>query len=401
MVRKMRRKILHLHSSRRRLIILAGYLLFIYIFGNSSLPSQTIGSNHGLLEKVVLYGGLGLIVWWFPRERFKGKRRLTELINWWAFIFALIYVFVYFGAGVIDGFGKSPFDHSLKGIGKNLILLSVMIIGVESARSFIVNSRGIKENYLFFILLSIGLTIFELPLSQFTNLSGMENIVQFSAQSFAPEFSRNLFATYLVFLGGVLPAIIYLGVIELIYWISPILPNLKWITEGLVGTLIPIFSLMFFHNIYMKEAREARRRNREEKPLRLVITGVISIGVIWFSVGIFPVFPSVIATGSMQPIIDPGDVILVKKVDSKDVQVGEVIQFVEGDIKISHRVIDIIKKEGKTLYVTKGDNNSVKDSEPVHPEEIKGKIIYTVPKIGWPTLLIKSDDKVENERVEF
>ncbi|WP_044339886.1 signal peptidase I [Rossellomorea aquimaris] len=397
----MRRKILHLHSSRRRLIILAGYLLFIYIFGNSSLPSQTIGSNHGLLEKVVLYGGLGLIVWWFPRERFKGKRRLTELINWWAFIFALIYVFVYFGAGVIDGFGKSPFDHSLKGIGKNLILLSVMIIGVESARSFIVNSRGIKENYLFFILLSIGLTIFELPLSQFTNLSGMENIVQFSAQSFAPEFSRNLFATYLVFLGGVLPAIIYLGVIELIYWISPILPNLKWITEGLVGTLIPIFSLMFFHNIYMKEAREARRRNREEKPLRLVITGVISIGVIWFSVGIFPVFPSVIATGSMQPIIDPGDVILVKKVDSKDVQVGEVIQFVEGDIKISHRVIDIIKKEGKTLYVTKGDNNSVKDSEPVHPEEIKGKIIYTVPKIGWPTLLIKSDDKVENERVEF
>lgn len=400
MVKKMKKKILHLQSPRRRLTFLAGYMILVYIVGNSSFLSRTIGSNHGFLEKVLLFGGLILIVWWFPRERFKGKRRLTELINWWAFIFALIYVFVYFGAGVIDGFGKSPFDHSLKGIGKNLILISVMIIGLESARSFIVNSRGIKENYLFFILLSIGLTIFELPLSQFTNLSGMENIVQFSAQSFAPEFSRNLFATYLVFLGGALPAIIYLGVIELVYWISPILPNLKWITEGLVGTLIPIFSLMFFHNIYLREAREARR-NREEKPLRLVITGVISIGVIWFSVGIFPVFPSVIATGSMQPIIDPGDVILVKKVDSKDVQVGEVIQFVEGDIKISHRVIDIIKKEGKTLYVTKGDNNSVKDSEPVHPEEIKGKIIYTVPKIGWPTLLIKSDDTVENERVEF
>ncbi|MGF3105778.1 signal peptidase I [Rossellomorea sp. DUT-2] len=397
----MKKKILHLQSPRRRLTFLAGYMILVYIVGNSSFLSRTIGSNHGFLDKVLLFGGLILIVWWFPRERFKGKRRLTELINWWAFIFALIYVFVYFGAGVIDGFGKSPFDHSLKGIGKNLILISVMIIGLESARSFIVNSRGIKENYLFFILLSIGLTIFELPLSQFTNLSGMENIVQFSAQSFAPEFSRNLFATYLVFLGGALPAIIYLGVIELVYWISPILPNLKWITEGLIGTLIPIFSLMFFHNIYLKEAREVRRRNKEEKPLRLVITGVISIGVIWFSVGIFPVYPSVIATGSMQPIIDPGDVILVKKVNSKDVQVGEVIQFAEGDIKISHRVIDIIKKEGKTLYVTKGDNNSVKDSEPVHPEEIKGKIIYTVPKIGWPTLLIKSEDTVENERVEF
>jgi signal peptidase I len=384
-------------SSRNRVIMLVGYMMIIYIVVNSSLT----GSTHGLLEKVLLFGGLVLIVWWFPRQRYKGKRRLTELINWWALIFALIFVFVQFGAGVIDGFGKSPFDHSLKGIGKNLLVISITIIGIEAARNFILNSLVKKEKYLIFIILSIGVTFFELPLSQLTNLAGMETIVQFSAQSFAPEFSRNLFATYLVFLGGAIPGIIYMGVIEFVYWLSPVLPSLKWITEGLIGTLVPIFSLMFLHNIYITEAKEARRVRKEEKPLRLMITGIVSIGIIWFSVGIFPVYPSVIATGSMQPLIDPGDVILVKKIDRNDVQIGEVIQFKDGDIDISHRVIDIIEKEGKTLYVTKGDNNSVEDREPVHPEEIKGKIIYTVPKIGWPTLLIKRDDTVENERVEF
>ena len=38
-----------------------------------------------------------------------------------------------------------------------------------------------------------------------------------------------------------------------------------------------------------------------------------SVAIIWFAVGLFPLYPSVILTGSMEPDIMPGDVVLVAK----------------------------------------------------------------------------------------
>lgn len=105
-------------------------------------------------------------------------------------------------------------------------------------------------------------------------------------------------------------------------------------------------------------------------------------------------------------MIKPGDVILVKKITDMDginaLNEGDVIQFQRDSILISHRIIEVVNDEEEGIqFRTKGDNNSGVDGVLVKPQDVKGTIEYTVPKIGWPTLLIKSDKDINLNEIEF
>ena len=50
---------------------------------------------------------------------------------------------------------------------------------------------------------------------------------------------------------------------------------------------------------------------------------------------------------------------------------------------------------------TKGDNNSGTDSVPVGVEDLRGKLVRVIPKIGWPTLILKSGNQILDTEVEF
>lgn len=55
-----------------------------------------------------------------------------------------------------------------------------------------------------------------------------------------------------------------------------------------------------------------------------------------------------------------------------------------------HRVADINQAEGSRLFITKGDDNPIPDSNPVFPAQIKGKLILTIPKLGWISIHLKT-----------
>jgi signal peptidase len=343
-----------------------------------------------------------------PRIKSKSRLRYKGFINFWAFNFGVIYVIITIFAGVIDSLGKSPYSHSIKGIFTNILFVGSALVGREFIRGYLVNSLTKKEeNYLVFILVSILMTITNFSLKKYLELNSLQSAVMFGAEFFAPEFANNIFATYLVFLGGPLTSIIYFGIIQGFHWISPILPDLKWITAGLIGVLLPVFFLMTLQTIYLTTTKQIKKRDQdEESPVGWIVTSIISIAIIWFAVGVFPIYPSVIATGSMEPMIKPGDVILVKKITDMEgvnnLKVGDVIQFKRDSILISHRIIEVVNDEKEGLgFKTKGDNNSAIDSRIVKPQELKGTIEHVVPKVGWPTLLIKSDKDIDLTEIEF
>lgn len=86
-----------------------------------------------------------------------------------------------------------------------------------------------------------------------------------------------------------------------------------------------------------------------------------------------------VLTGSMRPEINPGDVIIVKKINIEDANSGDIITFNKDEDVITHRVIEV-KDKGIT---TKGDNNNVLDSGQVTSTSLIGKVILIVPKIGY------------------
>jgi len=383
-------------------------LILIYVFENSPIKAYVNSSLFNYFIKPTIWFGVAIIAWNLPRTRSKAKLRFKNMLNFWALNFAIIYIIVSVSAGFIDGFGRSPYSRTPKGMLMNILFVGSALVGREFLRNIIVNNATKdEENYLVFVLISLSFTITSISLSRYLGLTSFDGTVKFIAQYFAPEFAHNLLATYLSLLGGPITSIIYLSIIQGFHWLSPILPNLKWITAALIGVLCLIFCMMSMQSMYIGMTKRLKEREKEkDSPLGWMITSVISIGIIWFSVGVFPIYPSVIATGSMEPMLKPGDVILVRKIVDMEginnLKVGDVIQFKRDDILISHRIIEIDndRKEG-IRFRTKGDNNTAADSDLVKPEQIKGTIEYVVPKIGWPTLLIKSNRDIPLEEIVF
>lgn len=98
-----------------------------------------------------------------------------------------------------------------------------------------------------------------------------------------------------------------------------------------------------------------------------------------------------IVSGSMEPEINIHDVIVVKKVTKDDLEVGDIISFrVDGEI-ITHRIIQIEQNEEKELmYTTKGDANNTEDGEKIRINEIEGKCVFKIGKIGYFITLLQS-----------
>lgn len=397
-----RERFLPTRPSRGRCILLIGIVISLYLLENASIISLIDGQVFNYIIKPTLWLGLAYMVFSLPKVRAKGKLKLRGFINWWAFNFAVIFIVISVFAGFVDGLGKSPYSHTPIGIIMNITFIGATLIGREFVRAYLVNNLARNESYLIFILVAVFMTVTGISLNRLTNVNGSVELVKFIAQHFAPDFCHNLLATYLVFLGGPLASIIYLGTVEGFHWLSPILPDLKWITKALIGILCPIFCFMAIQSLYFDASKELKKRDKdEESPFSWMVTSIISIAIIWFAVGVFPIYPSVVATGSMEPMIKPGDVILVRKIDGNDVKLGDVIQFRRDSILISHRIIEIKEDDAGKSYRTKGDNNSAPDTELVSPAQIKGKIMHVVPKIGWPTLLLKSKDDIPLDEIVF
>lgn len=97
------------------------------------------------------------------------------------------------------------------------------------------------------------------------------------------------------------------------------------------------------------------------------------------------IFPYVVLSGSMEPSIPTGSVIFVQTRDVY-VQPGDVILYMNSTGNVTHRVV----KYQNGAYVTKGDANSTCDSVPVKKEQIKGKVLFHIPELGYMVLFFRT-----------
>lgn len=99
-----------------------------------------------------------------------------------------------------------------------------------------------------------------------------------------------------------------------------------------------------------------------------------------------------ITSGSMEPNINIGDIVIVEEVDETDLKVGDVISYRKGQTIITHRIAKIENSEGHNIYITKGDNNNTEDMENIEIDRIEGKVVLNISKIGYLAIFLK--DKI-------
>ena len=95
-----------------------------------------------------------------------------------------------------------------------------------------------------------------------------------------------------------------------------------------------------------------------------------------------------IISPSMTPNIKVYDVVFVKKVDTSDLKVDDVITFYStnsffGGTPITHRIVEILDvPQNGTMYRVKGDANEDADQEKVLPTNVVGKVVFKIPQLG-------------------
>jgi signal peptidase I len=99
-----------------------------------------------------------------------------------------------------------------------------------------------------------------------------------------------------------------------------------------------------------------------------------------------------ILSGSMEPYLKIGTMIVTLRIAPADVRVGDVIAFkVEGmDTPVCHRVTEVITAEQGGGFKTKGDANEDPDPWVVNPDNLLGKVIFNLPWVGYFSKFIKT-----------
>ena len=98
----------------------------------------------------------------------------------------------------------------------------------------------------------------------------------------------------------------------------------------------------------------------------------------------------VVLTGSMLPEIDPMDVVITKRREAKDLEIGDIITFLSSDSRLSgvivtHRIKNkyFDSTTGKYSFQTKGDANNTEDLALAEDYNIIGEVIFRIPKLGY------------------
>lgn len=114
----------------------------------------------------------------------------------------------------------------------------------------------------------------------------------------------------------------------------------------------------------------------------IVTLALLLVGVRFAGLQVFTVL-----SGSMEPTYHVGALIYVKKVDYKQLAVGDPITFMLDEKTVAtHRIVEVLPdaEDPEVLrFRTKGDANDVEDGTPVHYKNVLGKPVFTIPMLGY------------------
>ncbi len=287
--------------------------------------------------------------------------------------------------GIISGWGLNSYDTSIYGVLLNIIRIIPYVLGLEFLRAAIVQRiRDYKNLDRNILLISVFFTMIMISLSKFMlSISDEMIMLKFIISTLLPLFSLNLFLTYLLLNAGVWNTVSFSLISKIFVFIAPVLPNIQWFIEGIVYTSLYLgllmLSIALLGEIGIPKV-ELKRTSITRKIAGILTYIVVVMILVIIMVGSFK--PFVIASGSMEPNINIGDIVLMKSTSIDSVHIGDVIAYTISNRIVVHRVVEILNESNKIYIKTKGDANKEADPELVTDKMFLGEIIYVIPKVG-------------------
>ena len=366
------------------LVILCIYFLF------SQFYLKTLGNLYTYIINPLFLVGLALILKFIIVSPYKTNKYKKTTIQY-VVVTALTYSLLLLISGLFLTYGKNPYSTTFKGIMLNLYAIGLVVICIEYIRYKLINNILKKDQKLIFILIIIVFTLKDVDLYALKNSLNIYYVFKTVFVNIIPSAIKNCLFTYISIYTDYVPAIVYEFLLYLIQWISPILPKTPWVFTSIVDSVFPLILLLYCrYEINSNNKFFLYKFSNPIEPRGTIPLVVGVVLVIWFALGIFPIKPIGVATGSMKPSINVGDLMIIKKCNANDIKVNDIIEYTKDDYSVIHRVIEIHQEDGEFFFITKGDNNDAQDSDPVREKQLKGKAIARIPYLALPTIWIDS-----------
>lgn len=371
-------------------LLLAGSIInMIYVPGGlMSYAKPTIYWSIVSIAVIYLSGGI--------YRAFSPKNR--KIITM-AFLVAVFQIFITLDAGLVTKFGKSPVSFTVVNLILNFLVISTKLLGIELARAYIL--KNIKKTYslIYLILITFFFTFIDTSFTALFSIKDKLLLTEYLGETFLPFLADHLLSTYVALIGGPIASLAYRAPNQLFQWFSPILPDLTWGFKAIIGVMVPTIgftvisastSFVDTRRAGLKSTRSPRieSRNDSNSAKRSMVFSIIILLTVWSATGLLGFQPNIIASGSMRPALEVGDVAVTVEVDPKRINIGDTIQYMMGPEKIIHRVIEIYEEDGVRYYIVKGDANRIAD-DPITDRRITGKLMLVIPKIGWASIYAK------------
>lgn len=372
---------------KNKKVILLYLVLIIYaIFTN-----LFISNNYNLYTNIInpLFWILSftacLIINKGLHERVKFKTIKLQTL----FIIITIYLILYFLSGLFIGYSKNIYDVSILGIIKNIWAYIIPIFFIEYIRCLLVEENNSYKNYIIIILI---FTLINLNIKYVLGLN-VEELFKYSSSNIIPLIAEEIILIYISKKCGYLSNLFYLIPLKLVKIVLPFLPSYDWYYTAVTSSLLPLIVFIFLKRVNDRiDTNISRRELKKIKTYKIILVLIPIALLILFVIGAFKYKPTVILSNSMKPVFSRGDIVVIEQLNKnkkKNIAKYDIIEYIIDGSIVAHRVINIENHyDGTRLYTTMGDNNNAPDTKKVKEEQIIGKVKFSIPIIGYPSVYL-------------
>lgn len=371
--------------------IISFILIILFLASKTFIIKITGMTKFTTLVNPLFWIFIAILSYLFAKDESNMRMRAKYDIIQSVIIIMIVYCMIYFSLGLVTGYEKSPYLHTLIPILKNCWCFLLPIVFQEISRYQIVKISPKKLGY--YALVTILFIIVEIDfINLSSNVGTNVDFFKYMSQTVIPLIVSNCLFTYLATTAGNVPSTIYRGILMLLTLLLPIFPSLNWLIKSMTDIILVIIVALYVNYVDIKSSRILTRRQlKKESILSYIPFVIVLIILVCFISGSFKYQPIAVLSDSMVPEFSRGDAVIIKKINDKELKKlkkGDILYYNKEGKPIIHRIISV-KIEGKNVeFSTKGDNNNTDDPWTVKSKEVIGTARFMIPFIGYPSVLV-------------
>lgn len=354
------------------LILTFVVFIFIYFFINNSFMYKVITPVFLIVFCFITILLLGFRI--CPNKLLENKSKsvlIYEIIMYLLFIYFL---------GIIFGF---KYNNGLFNIIKSIIPVIIFTITIEIIRYIVINSNKDKSYYI--VIITLLITVLETLI--YINTS---DIFLIMTKYFLPLIIKNSLLSFFTYNIGYSIPITYRVLLDILVLVLPIYPDFSYSFQSVFNIILnAIMYLTLFNIMSKREYVEPSFRTKKYNVFDFIYTTFI-LFLVSITSGIFNYTLVAVGSNSMAQSFKRGDAILIDtKLTNDDLKSEDIIVINDNEDVYIERIIKIDYEDNVKYFYTKDDKSSDEDLRIISINDIEGKVLFSVPYIGYFNVLVE------------